>query len=64
MKKFKRANFGRFLGSKSDVNNDLDKNAKNVFFQKKNALFGGPEGAWGDQKKIEGPGAAFSFPKK
>ena len=28
MKKFKRANFGPFLGSKSDVNNDPDESKK------------------------------------
>ena len=32
LKKFKRANFGRFLVSKSDVNNDFDRNVKIMFF--------------------------------
>ena len=61
MKKFKRANFGRFLGSKSDVNNDLDESKKTTpltHFRAPGRPLEPP------QKKFERSGAAFNCKKK
>ena len=61
MKKFKRANFGPFLGSKSDVNNDPDESKKTTPL----THFWAPGRTLELQKKmLEGPGAAFNFKKK
>ena len=59
-KKFKRANFGRFLGSKNDVNNDPDESKKKTPL----THFRAPGRPLELQKKnFEGSGAAFNCKK-
>ena len=61
LKKFKRANFGRFLGSKSDVNNDPDESKKTTPL----THFWAPGRPLEPPKRIfEGSGAAFNCKKK
>ena len=60
-KKFKRANFGRFLGSKNDVNNDPEESKKTTPL----THFRAPGRPLEPQtKKFKRSGAAFNCKKK